>query len=491
VRLLLASLGLLLTGPALAQTFTTLHNFSALSSGTNSDGATPYYVGLVLSGNTFYGTTAQGGTNGTGTVFGLDTKPGGTLNTLYAFTASATNLSGLFTNTDGADPNAGLLLAGGTLYGTATYGGTNGSGTLFALNTNGSGFTTLHTFAALVAGTNADGVNPICNLTLVGNTLFGTTSAGGTNGSGTVFAVNTNGTGFAVLHTFAVTSNNFLGFYTNSDGSGPNALIAAGNILYGTTYSGTTNGDGNVFAIDTDGTGFTILHAFTVSDSTTNSDGANPVGSLILTGSTLYGTAQNGGTNGNGTVFAIDTSNTGFATVYSFTATIGANYINNDGANPQAGLVLSGTTLYGTAYYGGTNGYGTIFSVETNGTAFSTLHTFATPSNSTNADGINPNGSLFLLGSTLFGTVSAGGLYGNGTIFSLAYPAPSLAIKPAGTNVELMWPSGVVGFSYSGYALESATNLNSPVWKIVPSVPGQFVVTNPVSGSGQFYRLRE
>src|SRR5438270_518090 len=87
---------------------------------------------------------------------------------------------------------------------------------------------------------------------------------------------------------------------------------------------------------------FTTLHSFN------HSDGANPLAGLVLSGNTLYGTAQSGGSSGYGTVFAVNTDGTGFTNLHSFTArnTFGAN---SDGANPAAGLVLSGNTLYGTA----------------------------------------------------------------------------------------------------------------------------------------------
>ena len=115
---------------------------------------------------------------------------------------------------------------------------------------------------------------------------------------------------------------------------------------------GGTNGYGAVFKINTDGTGFQNLYSFTaLSGSGTNIDGADPVAGLILSGNTLYGTAQEGGISGNGTVFAINTDGTGF-TNYSFG-------ILTDSAKPAAGLVLSGNTLYGTS--AGTGGYGTMF----------------------------------------------------------------------------------------------------------------------------------
>src|SRR5258706_106048 len=91
-----------------------------------------------------------------------------------------------------------------------------------------------------------------------------------------------------------------------SDGSDPQAgLIFAGNsnTLYGTSYKGGSTSGGTVFAINTDGTGFTILHNF-LGDAT---DGAWPQAELILSGNTLYGTASVAGSGDNGTVFAVNT----------------------------------------------------------------------------------------------------------------------------------------------------------------------------------------
>src|SRR5256885_1773790 len=77
---------------------------------------------------------------------------------------------------------------------------------------------------------------------------------------------------------------------------------------------------------------------------------------LILSGNTLYGTAWYGGGSG-GTVFAINTDGTGFTSVYSFNG-------SSDGSYPYAGVILSGNTLYGTARYGGITGHGTVYSLS-------------------------------------------------------------------------------------------------------------------------------
>src|SRR5947208_3509350 len=85
-----------------------------------------------------------------------------------------------------------------------------------------------------------------------------------------------------------------------------------------------------------------------------NSNGAFPRAGLVLSSNVLYGTAYGGGNSGNGVVFKISTDGTGYAIVYNFTATSGSSPPHNsDGANPSAGLILSANTLYGTTIGGG------------------------------------------------------------------------------------------------------------------------------------------
>jgi uncharacterized repeat protein (TIGR03803 family) len=132
-------------------------------------------------------------------------------------------------------------------------------------------------------------------MVLSGNTLYGTTSGAGPGGGGTVFAVRTDGTGFTKVHAFS-----------GSDGAMPcGHLILAGNTLYGATESGGFYGSGTVFAVDTNATGFAILHNFN------GSDGANLIGGMFLSGNRLYGATEAGGPGsgtGNGTVFALNLS---------------------------------------------------------------------------------------------------------------------------------------------------------------------------------------
>ena len=424
---LLAVLGLIPTSRATAQTFTTLHSFTDGTGSfpyvTNSDGANPFGK-LLLSGDTLYGTAITGGSSGNGTVFKINTNGSG-FDNLYSFTGG----------NDGANPEAGLVLSGNTLYGAADHGGLS-DGTVFAINTNGTSFRNLHSFALA-----SDGGEPVGELILSGNTLYGTTIRGG-GSAGTIFALNTDGTGFTKL-------NN--SFFDNEAANPEAGVILSGNTLFGTTYQGGI-GYGIVFAVNSDGTGFTNLHTFSVATSGTNSDGEQPHASLILSSNRLFGTTQHGGIGGNGTVFALNTNGTGFTTLHSFAANLDPfpSLINNDGANPQASLILSGNTLYGTTPNGGSSGYGSVFAVGTDGISFTTLYTFtATTTNSsgsyTNSAGLNPDSGLIFSGNILYGTARHGGSSGNGTLFALipnfVQVTASPATGPAPLTVHFSAPS--------------------------------------------------
>ena len=109
---------------------------------------------------------------------------------------------------------------------------------------------------------------------------------------------------------------------------------------------------------------FTTLHNFN------SGDGSDPQAGLIVSGGTLFGVADSGGVWDDGTVFDLSTSGGSFTNLYSFGPTSGSpnQGTNSDGAYSDGTLCLSGNTLYGTVYYGGTNGVGTVFAFNTNGT---------------------------------------------------------------------------------------------------------------------------
>src|SRR5262249_34584187 len=126
------------------------------------------------------------------------------------------------------------------------------------------------------------------------------------------------------------------------------------------------------------------------------------------------GTTMNGGTQGAGTTFLLAPDGTGFNTFRSFTNA-------PDGGYPRAEIALSGTRLFGATFGGGTNGAGTVFAGQTNGSV-TTLRSFSVVSsdNGTNSGGASPMAVLVVGGSTIFGTASAGGAAGNGTVFAMS-----------------------------------------------------------------------
>lgn len=478
----MTGISLLLAARTSAQSFSTLHAFSQTATNsqgynTNSDGANPE-AGLVSSGNILYGTTVFGTAGGWGTVFSVNVDGTGFTN-LYNFTPLTSN-----TNDDGAFPAARLLLSGTTLYGTAENGGSSGGGTIFSINLNDLTFTNLHSFNYI------DGYRPGSLIFLTGNTLCGTASSGGNPGWGTIFKINTDGSGFTNIYNFTAMSGPQS---TNSDGTYPNSgLILFNNILYGTANYGGKFGYGTVFKVNTNGTFFQTLHSFTALTgpySSTNADGAYPIAGLALSGNTLYGTVTEGGVWGDGAVFAVNTDGLGFTNLHSF-----AGY-PSDGAEPNGRLILFSNILYGTTY-AGDSGAGGVFAINTDGTGLTNLHSLtmegynAASGFSTNSDGASPFGGLSFSQSedTLYGTAMYGGTWGAGTVFSLSLPPPSLTIALTGTNVVLTWPANAPGANYAGFVLQVTTNLTQPVWN---NVNGPSPRTNVLSDTQMFYQLKQ
>jgi uncharacterized repeat protein (TIGR03803 family) len=440
-------------------------------------------AGLTLSGSTLYGTTYSGGTSDLGTVFKLNTDGtgyavlksfacsdgqfpyvgltlsgtmlygttylGGSWNegTVFSMNTDGTGYTVLYSFTgtpDGQWPYAKVTLSGSVLYGTTYEGGDSYEGTVFSVNTDGTGYTVLHSFTG-----SPDGSRPAAGLTLSGSTLYGTTGGGGSSAYGTVFKLNTDGTGYTVLHSFT----------GSPDGAGPAAaLTLSGNMLYGTSSGGSAN-NGTVFKLNTDGTGYTVLYNFT---NITN--GAYPTAGLTLSGSTLYG-ASGGGSANNGTIFKLNTDGSGYTVLKNFTG-------SPDGANPTGDLTLSGGTLYGTTFQGGTSDLGTLFKLNTDGTGYAVLKNLAS------SDGQVLNGGLMLSGTVLYGTTYQGGSLNEGVVFSLNL-APVLNITSIPGMVVLSWTDPT-------FALQAAPALTG-LYTNIPGATSPF--TNSTGGGQKFFRL--
>jgi uncharacterized repeat protein (TIGR03803 family) len=185
----------------------------------------------------------------------------------------------------------------------------------------------------------------------LGTNLYGTTSAGGTNGSGTIFRISTNGTSFTVLHHFD--DNDFNGDHGTRPLTG---LVYAGGTLFGM-------GGSVIYSINTNGAGFTVLESVGsyVDNSAMNTSG------LIVSNGTLYGVINGAGAGfyDEGQVFALTTNGVGYADFHDFTTLVQTNlagvYTNYDGILPGGGPLLLNGMLFGAASQGGTNGNGVIF----------------------------------------------------------------------------------------------------------------------------------
>jgi uncharacterized repeat protein (TIGR02543 family) len=400
-----------------AAPFTPLHGFA----GAPSDGAKPQFGSLATDGTLLYGFTFNGGVSNKGVVFKINSNGTG-YQVLHSFIGpSFANilLSGSGNINDGANPYGTPLLIGSTLYGMTLNGGTNGTGTIFKMNTDGSGFELLHSFGAGFGP--RDGYAPSGSLVTDGTTLYGMTFTS-LYGQGTIFSIGTNGSNYAMLYEFGLAAN---------DGANPaGSLTISGGTLYGMTQIGGVNGLGTIFQIGPGGSGFQLVHSF----SGGANDGANPYGSLIISNSILYGTTGAGGSGGVGTVFKVGTGGSDFQILHSFSLATAWR--------PMGDLTLSNSTLFGMT---STNsaGFGTIFRVDTDGSDFQVVHTFSYAAKGNSTDGSAPFGSLLLLGSQLYGMTENGGSSHNlGSLFSFDANA-SINGSIGGLKVNLL-PSGAV-----------------------------------------------
>jgi uncharacterized repeat protein (TIGR03803 family) len=458
-----------------------IHRFGPLDDGVNADGANPG-GGLAWSGEVLVGATVHGGEQGTGAAFHLS-PDGMNFQVSRAFGALP----------DANHPRSGFFVSGADFYGASRAGGSNGAGTVFAVRTNGT-VTVLRHFTAVDShtSTNVGGASPVATLALAGGRLYGTAMAGGSAANGTIFSVATNGGTFSVLHQFSRLDAQT---GTNIDGAIPlGGLMVAGTRLYGTTSAGGAGGQGVVFSIDTNGTGFATLHSFSPMDAitATNAGGAIPCAGLVLSNGTLFGTTLAGGNGGRGTVFSLQTNGGDFTVLHHFTATDAVTRTNADGASPAAALTLDGPVLYGTASAGG-NGAGTVFSLNTSGTQFTTLHRFgAVSATGTNAYGAFPVAPALKLGQFLYGTAYGGGPGGAGTAYRIPLPPPP-AVITAISNQNGTVTIYFAGTPNSTNVIQTAIDLsNLSSWQAVATnvadVNGTWQFTDAINSATRFYR---
>jgi uncharacterized repeat protein (TIGR03803 family) len=300
-----------------------------------------------------------------------------------------------FDGDNGGAPQYGSLVQGtdGNYYGTTQYGGPRDTGVFFQVTPSGE-LTDIYKFCARAKCT--DGKAPWSGPVLGSDgNFYGTTNLGGSGkqNAGTIYKMTPGGV-LTTLYTFCSTA-------PCSDGASPIALMQASNgNFYGVASNYGAHNNGTIFELSKSGV-FKVLYSFCAQANC--ADGEEPYAGLIQSSNgNLYGTTAGGGAYDNGTVYEISPAGY-FRTIHSFCAQRPGC---TDGATPYAGLVEDANgNLYGTTFYGGANGYGSVFEI-TAGRQFVLVHSFD------NTDGAYPNSALIL--------ASDGNLYGTAnTIFQI------------------------------------------------------------------------
>src|SRR6185312_361616 len=304
---------------------------------------------LIPIGGKLYGMTQYG------CIYRIDTNGKG-FKDLWDFTGDS--------NANGQQPLGSLTLAGGKFYGMTFFGGVNDWGNVFSIDTTGKNYKNLWSFSYPKGDSN--GASPRGSVTIAGARLFGMTSMGGMHSAGNIFSLDTSGGGYKDLWNFPSA--------VNSDAVYPWAdLILSGSKLYGMTeQGGDINSAGTIFRIDTNGKGYKWLWSFRGFQGH-NSNGNLPQGSLILSANKLYGMTIKGGINDSGNIFSIDTTGSGYKDLWNFNGT--------DGNYPQGSLMLSNNTLYGMTELGGTNNDGVVFSYALPSCSAFTISHYSSPDN--------------------------------------------------------------------------------------------------------------
>jgi len=273
----------------------------------------------------------------------------------------------------------------------------------------------------------ADGGTPTAALTMdTHGNLYGVAGSGGSSGQGTVFKLtpNASGWGFTRLYSFS-----------NTNGSGPDGppVVASNGIVYGATSAGGSHGDGVLFGLSPSGevspavfSNWTerLLYSFTG-----GRDGSQPGGALAFdTSGNIYGTAYGGGANGQGTLY--EYTNGGIQVLHAFPAHPG------DGSGPQ-GVINGQGGFYGTTKYGGALSSGTVY---TTAGGYQTLYNFEPGIGSGNPVSLAADSAGNLYGTTTWAPSSC--TPGGAMLYELSYPD---------WNLEGIWSWMIYGETESSW----------------------------------------
>lgn len=398
----IAALATFAASPAHAQTQAVLYNFTG-----TPDGANPY-GGLTLHGGNLFGTTYSGGLYGLGSVFELTPNGNGgwTETVIYNFCPVAPSC------TDGSNPTFGNVVfdKAGNLYGTTYQGGSTGDGVVFKLSAASGNWTQTVIYNFLGQPDAAKPVNGL--ITDAAGNLFGTAYSGGVVGNGAVFELSPTGLGTWTERVIANVSSLFGGLVMNASG-----------YLFGTASA-------SVYALVPDGSGgWKQYTVFTFNPTYAAQQGSNPNGTLAIDSKgLLYGTTVSGGKNNLGVVYRLLPSTTA-----KFTEKILYNFGAN-GTQPHAGVVIDSLgNLYGTTTAGGKNNAGVVYELlpnTTGGYSEKVIQPFI------GINGAVPYAPVILDSQNyLYGTTFYGGANGMGTVYT-ANPHATLTTTTVTSNIN-------------------------------------------------------
>jgi uncharacterized repeat protein (TIGR03803 family) len=350
---------------------------------------------------------------------------------------------------DGAFPYGQLVVdKRGNIYGTTSELGAYDSGTLFEIDPQGH-FMCLHAFGPLHAGPssrnyNTEGACPHMGLSLdaQGGSLYGATPEGGREGAGTIFCFSLKDRAYSCLYSFQP----FAACEGHNALLHPQAVVSYGaGRLIGCTQLGGEQGGGMIFSLDRSGR-FRLLHSFPLPlEGAESAEGAYPDFLWRAPDGSLYGTTLMGGRYGGGIVFKLDVRSGSLKVLHAFHR-VDALQRNQGGAYPY-GLLCIGSELYGTTYAGGVYGGGVLYMLELAAGRLHVLHNFGGKIADTR-DGAYPNGTLVMDSQgDLYGTTVYGGANDIGTVFMWQRKAHRVRLvhsfgsrQPDGTNSDGAFP---------------------------------------------------
>jgi uncharacterized repeat protein (TIGR03803 family) len=353
--------------PGWAAKLKTIHSFT-------SNDAPHQKTAFLLYQNVLYGASETGG-GAYGSIFSVDPKTG-QVTTVYGFDGGA----------DGAYPRTSLIEVNGVLWGTTAGGGSENAGTIFSFDP-----ATEKESAAYAFLTPSEENSPSGELLYNKGTLYGVAGDRNTSNNGSVFSFDIKKATLKTLHNFT----------SSTDGSAlASGLSELNGVLYGTTQFGGSANGGIIYAVDAGSGSENVLTSFPA-----NQGQYGPYIGLTYVDGIFYGTTVAEGSASSGTLFKYDPASNTYTLLYTFGA-------GQDAAMPSGRLVYQNGVLYGTSFYGGAAGDGTIFSYNPSTNVETVLYSFKG-----GKDGAIPIAGLTYCKSAFYGTTYSAGASNNGTIF--------------------------------------------------------------------------